>query len=343
MKVFKVLLLVGCIVSAPVVAQNGVFQFLDLPASARMASLGGKNVSIMDHDINFALLNPSLLSNGSHNMVGLNMANYLADIRFGSAIYGRSLGRNHFALGIQYVDYGSFKETTEYNEILGEFTAKDMSLSMIYSRTLSSRLSAGATLKPVYSAYERYVSYGVALDMGLHFHSLSELFSAGFVIRNLGTQFKGYYKDADGQHLEPLPLDVQLGLTQKLEHAPFRFSLTMHQLHRWNLYYVNNSKSLTDFERTELMPEISPLDMAFRHAVVGVEFLPGKNFYLAGSYNHRRHQELKMDGFKSMAGFSFGGGIKISHFQVGFGTSTFQVGNVAYLFSVTTSLDEFKL
>jgi hypothetical protein len=308
-----------------------------------MAALGGKHVSMSDPDINFALLNPALLSKQTDNMIGLNMANYLADIQFGSAIYAKSYGKNHFGVGVQYVDYGTFKETTEYNEIIGEFTAKDISLSLIYSRQITPSFSAGATLKPVYSAYERYISFGAALDLGLSYKFPDKFFSAGLVLRNIGTQFKGYYSDVDGQHYEPLPFDIQLGLSYKLEHAPFRFSLTMHNLHQWNLNYIDNENSMMDYEREDYVSEISFGDMAFRHSVIGVEFLPGKNLYLAGSYNHRRHQELKMNGFKSMAGFSFGGGIRISKFQVGFGVSQFQVGNLAYLFSISTSLNEFKL
>ena len=77
-------------------AGSGVFQFLDLPVSSRMAALGGKHVSMSDPDINFALLNPSLLNKQTDNMIGLNMANYLADVQFGTAIYGKSYGKNHF-------------------------------------------------------------------------------------------------------------------------------------------------------------------------------------------------------------------------------------------------------
>jgi hypothetical protein len=324
---------------------NGVFQFLDLPVSSRMAALGGKHVSMADPDINFALLNPALLSKQTDNMIGLNMANYLADVQFGSAIYGKSYGKNNFGLGVQYVDYGTFKGMDEYNQPLdmAEFTAKDIALSFIYSRQITSNLSAGATLKPIYSAYESYVSFGAALDLGVSYHIPDKFFSAGLVFRNIGTQFKGYYSDVDGQHYEPLPFDIQLGLSYKLEHAPFRFSLTMHNLHQWDMNYIDNENSMIDFEREDYVSKISFGDMAFRHSVIGVEFLPGKNLYLVGSYNHRRHQELKMNGFKSMAGFSFGGGIRISKFQVGFGVSQFQVGNSAYLFSISTSLNEFKL
>ncbi len=83
--------------------------------------------------------------------------------------------------------------------------------------------------------------------------------------------------------------------------------------------------------------------MAFRHSIIGVEFLPGKNFYIAAAYHHRRHQEFKMNGFKSLTGFSFGAGLKLSKFQLGFGMSQFQVGNYSYQFSISTSLNEFGL
>lgn len=324
-------------------AADGVFQFLDLPVSSRMAALGSKNVSIADHDVNFALVNPALLTRESDNMIGLNMTNYLADIKFGSAIYGKMFGKNYFALGVQYVDYGAFKETTEYNEILGEFTAKDISMSLIYARPLTKTLTVGATLKPVYSAYERYVSYGAAVDLGISYNRPEKFFSAGLVFRNIGTQFKGYYSDEAGQHYEPLPFDIALGATYKLAHAPLRFSVTLNNLQKWNLLYVDNEEASLEYETVDLIPEVKGLDMAFRHAIFGFEFLPGKNFYLAGSYNHRKHQELRMDGFKSIAGFSFGGGIKISKFQVGFSMSQFQVGNYSYQFSISTSLNEFNL
>lgn len=324
-------------------AGEGIFQFLDLPVSSRMAALGGKNVSMSDPDINFALVNPALLNKNTDNMIGFNMANYLADIQFGTAIFGKTYGKNNFGIGVQYVDYGTFKRTNEYNEMLGEFSAKDIALSLIYSRQITPELSAGATLKPIYSAYESYISYGAAIDLGISYHQPKKFFSAGLLFRNIGKQIKGYYAGVDGQHYEPLPFDIQLGFSFKPEHAPFRLSLTAYELHHWQLNYINNENSLIDYDPADYMSKISVADMAFRHSLLGIEFLPGKNLYLVGSYNHRRHQELKMSGFKSLAGFSFGGGIRISKFQVGFGVSQFQVGNAAYLFSISTSLNEFKL
>ncbi len=323
-------------------AGTGVFQFLDLPVSSRMAALGGKNISLMDDDINFALLNPALLSPNSHNMIGLNMANYLADVTFGTAAYSRTYDSHHLAVGVQFVDYGKFKEVTEHNEILGEFSAKDVAISLIYNRKIIDNLYVGGTFKPIFSAYERYFSFGAAIDLGMSYQHPNKLFQTGLVLRNMGTQFKGYYADVDGQHYEPLPFDMQVGLSYKLRHAPFRLSATMYNLHNWNLSYIDNRHAIQSYDREELAIKIPFVDNFFRHMIIGVEFLPSKNFYVAASYNHRRHQELKMQGFKSMTGFSFGAGVKVKYFQIGFGMSQFQTGNSAYMFSLSTSLNDFR-
>lgn len=340
------LLLILSLISCSAFSQAGkaIYSFLELPVSSRQAALGGSNVSLRDNDLNFAFRNPALLTDETDNSLGLNMANYLADIRFGSAMYGKKIGNENFiAIGVQYVDYGTFDGRDELNEPIGFFTAKDMSLSIIYARPLTSRITVGGTLKPIASIYEVYTSYGVALDAGLSYNDDVSLFSAGLVIRNFGTQIKGYYENEDGQHFEALPLNIELGVTKKLTHAPLRFSLTLHNLQHWNLNYASTNQGTSAFDDTKDKGSISLVDMAFRHSIIGVEFVPGKNFYLAAAYNHRRHQELSMNGFKSMAGFSFGGGIKLYKFQVGFGMTQFQVGNYSYQFSISTSLNEFRL
>jgi len=328
-------------------AGNGVYQFLDLPVSSRLAAIGGANVSLRDNDINFAFDNPALLTAETHNTIGLSMANYLADIKFGSVAYGRTIGtKNYFAIGIQYVDYGVFQDATETGLLTGQtFTAKDMALNIIYARPITSKITVGGTLKPIYSAYETYTSYGVALDAGVSYNDSVNSFSAGFVLRNVGTQFKGYYSDENGQHFEPLPFNIELGISKKLNHAPLRISMTLQNLQQWDLSYESTNQPVNNLLTTTVQTtkSIGFVDMAFRHTIFAAEFIPSKNFYLAMAYNHRRQQELSMSGFKSISGFSFGGGIKLYRFHVGFGMTPFQVGNYAYQFSISTSLNEFRL
>jgi len=325
-------------------AGYGVYSFLDLPVSSRLAALGGSNVSLEENDLSFAFLNPSMLKAETDNMLSLNIANYLADIKFGSAMYSKNFGKkNYFAVGIQFVDYGLFKETNEINDILGNFTAKDIALNIIYARPITNRITVGGTLKPIFSNFERYSSVGIALDAGVNYNNEDKFFSAGLVLRNIGKQIKAYYSDEYSQHFEPLAFDIQAGITKKLAHAPFRLSLTLHNLQHWDLSHNFLNSSISNINSINASTDIKFVDMAFRHSIFGVEFIPSKNFYLVASYNHRRHQELSMPGFKSMAGFSFGGGIKLYKFQVGFGMSQFQVGNYSYQFSINTSLNEFRL
>ena len=325
-------------------AGTGVYQFLELPVSSRLAALGSVNVSIHDNDINFAFQNPALLTSETNNVVGLNMANYLADIKFGTAVYGRNFGdKNFFALGIQYIDYGLFKQTTELNQITGEFTAKDMALYIMYARPLTNMITVGATIKPVYSVYETYTSFGLAADAGVSYNDSTNLFSAGLVLKNMGTQLKGYYSLEGVQHLEPLPFDIQLGVSKKFKYAPLRLSLTLDNLQHWDLSYESTNQPTDNITGTTTTKTIGFVDMAFRHTILAAEFVPSKNFYLTVAYNDRRQQEMAMSGFKSGAGFSFGGGIKLYKFHVGFGMTQFQVGNYAYQFSISTALKDFRL
>ncbi len=332
-------------------AGYGVYTFMDLPVSSRLAALGGTNVSLRDNDINFAFRNPALLTHEAHNTIGLNYSSYLSDVKFGSAVYARSIdSTSRIAIGMQYIDYGLFKGRDETDLNQGTFTAKDYALNLIYTKQLSPRVTVGATFKPIYSALERYTSFGVALDGGVSYHNPAKQFSAGLTIRNVGTQLKGYYVELNNQHYEPLPINVEAGITKKLTHAPIRFSVTLHNLQRFNLSYQSTNlpnTSITSINSTSKTADddnkVSFLDMAFRHTILGLELLPGKNFYLSVGYNHRRRQEMSVNGYKSLAGFSFGAGIKLYKFQVGFAWTQFQPGINSYQFSINTSLNEFRM
>ena len=319
---------------------RGVYRFLDLPVSSRMAAIGGMNVSLRDNDVNFAFMNPALLTGETHGVIGLNMANYLADIKFGSAVYGHNFGENNFtSFGVQYVDLGKFEGYDELGNFTEDFTAKDIALFMSYARRLDDYFTVGATFKPIFSSYERYTSFGIAFDAGINYSR--DLFSAGLVFRNMGAQLKAYYPDEQGQHREPLPFDIQLGVSKKFAHAPIRISGTLNNLNRWNVAGYQTDKTTTNLDGTTEEKKVKPVDMAFRHLVLGVELVPSDNFYIALGYNHRRNQEMTMEGFKSLAGFSAGAGLKLYKFHVGFGLTQFQVGNFAYQFSFSTDLNDF--
>ena len=334
-------------------AGRGVYQFLNLPASSRIAALGGTNISHPESDINFAFVNPALLSSQTDQIVGLNYANYIADVNFGTAIYGMNFGEGNFmSFGVKYFDYGQFLWRDKYNQSPGGdvdlfFGGQDLALYITYARQLSEKITIGTTFKPIFSSLETYRSYGIAVDVGLSYVNPEKLFSAGLVFRNIGAQIRGYHSNADGEHIEhrePLAFDIQLGVTQRLQHAPLRFSFTLHNLQQWNLAYQSTNQPSTSFTPgNEPNNEIGFLDMAFRHAIISAEFVPSDNFYVSIGYNHRRLRELSLTGFRSLSGFSFGSGIKVHNFHVGFAMTQFQTGINSYQFSVATSLNQFRL
>jgi hypothetical protein len=321
---------------------NNTYDFLNLTNSARVASLGGQQISIFDDDLNFTFHNPSLLNASMDNHLVLNYVDYFMDINYGYVSYARSRGDwGNWAAGIHYISYGKFREVDESNLKKGEFRADDYALNLIYSRTLKdSMFYVGVNVKPIFSDYESYRSVGLAFDAGITYVSSNHLFSAALVVKNTGFQIKRYYKD---HPREPLPFEIQLGISQKLHYAPFRFSVLAQHLEKWDLRY----KTLDDLEPTSsFTPENeNKVDQFFdnfmRHFILGVEFLPSDNFNIRLGYNYKRRQELKIDDKLGMVGFSWGFGLRIKKFHVSYGRATYHLAGASNHFSVSTNLSEF--
>lgn len=342
------LLLLLLILSSTVLGQTGgdyIFRFLDLPNSARIASLGGKQVSIFDDDLNFVNSNPSLLNGSMSNQLSLNYINYMADINYGSVTYARTIkGYGNFSLGINYFDYGEFTYANELGEQGGNFSASDYTINATYSHPiLDSLFHVGGTIKAINSKYETYNSFGLALDAGITYHNAKHLFTAALVIKNLGVQLNTYYGET-GQ--EPFPFEIQLGISQKLKYAPFRLSVLVQHLETPNLQYKTEQ---------DIKDEIDPLtgeqkkedkladfgDNVMRHLVFGLEFLPTKNFHIDIGYNYKRRQELKIADKPGFSGFSYGFGLKLYKFRISYGRARYHLAGASNHFTINVNISEF--
>lgn len=320
-------------------AQSGqeTYRFLELPVSSHIAALGGLSASFYEEGISAAMGNPALLSSDTDNQVALNFTKYLADVSGGTLAYGKNWHNNLFGIGIQFVDYGNFDRRDEFNQDMGSFQARDFALSLQYARLLDKRWTLGVTLKPIYSSYENYSSFGMGVDLGIAYTNKEDGLAVGASVVNIGRQFTSYASE-----LEYLPFNSMISLTKKFRHAPFRIHVTAHHLHVWDLDYDNNIYTTTLSGEKETK-KINFVDMLFRHTIFGVDFTPGNRVYLTASYNHRRAAELGVEGSRSITGFSFGGGVKIYKFQIGFALSQYQKGVMSYQFSLSTDLKSFKL
>jgi hypothetical protein len=334
----KVLNLLICIViMSPSFSQTGgdnVYEFLNLTHSGLVSSLGGTNVSLQSNNLNLAYHNPALLNSGMNKSLALNYVNYFAGINYGLAMYSRSFpGTGNFAAGLTYLNYGSFTETDATGAITGAFSAAEYALSLIYSRQIDSLFSVGVNFKPVLSQLEKYSSFGFAFDIGATWHNISNLFSAGLTIKNAGYQVTVY----EGEQHEKLPFEIQAGISQTLAHAPFRFSLTLRHLEKFDLTYQYQDPVLTG----ETKVSSGFLENSMRHIILGAELIPSKNFYISAGYNYQRRRELEIDSKTSTVGFSWGFGINTSFMSIEFGRATYHLAGSSNDVSVILRPDLF--
>lgn len=318
---------------------NKAFSFLNLPFNPHTAALGGTNITLSGNNISNTFNNPALLAYDESNQLSLNYMNYVSDINMGSAIYGRSVGlRGMWSAGILFMNYGKFTETTPENIVLGTFSANDLAFMGTYSYELTDRLRAGITGKLIYSGYERYTSWGIGVDLGLNYFRPEKGLSASVTLKNLGGQIKSYH-----ERNEKMPWDIQLGISKKMEHAPFRFSLTAYHLNRWDMsiYREKENNSIIGEEDEAPKKDNFFLTLA-KHLVFGIDFVPTENFYLSVGFNPQAQSEFSISGKKGIYGFSFGTGIQVKRFQIE--ASYFQRNpkGGTFMLGVTTSFDSYN-
>jgi hypothetical protein len=306
----------------PQTGGDHVYEFLNLTHSGLVTSLGGTNVSLTKNSLNLAYHNPALLNSEMSKSIALNYVNYFAGINYGLAMYSRSFpGMGNFAAGLTYLNYGTFVEADPTGLITGDFTASEYALSLIYSRELDSMFTIGINIKPVLSHLEKYTSFGFALDAGASWHNARNTTSAGILIRNAGYQVTTYA----GEPRERLPFEIIAGISHRLAYAPFRLSLTLRHLEKYDISHEFSETGITEQKSDE---SIKFLDNMLRHVLPGVELIPHKNFYFSAGYNFQRRQELHTSG-SNAAGFTWGFGIKTTWLDLELGRAIYHLAGAS--------------
>ena len=290
-----------------------VYNFLRLPVSAHAAALGGENITIDDDDPTMVFHNPALVSNVTDRSLNLNYMTYMEGVKVASASFVKALrNRATWAVEAQYVDYGSMKQTTAENEVIGKVSAKDIAVGGTFTYALSNKIAGGVTAKFVSSSLAGFNSIGMAVDLGLNYLNPELGLSVSAVARNLGGQLKAYEDD-----FEKLPFDLQLGVSKRLGQSPLRFSVTMTRLHDWDDKFVN-------------------------HLVFGAEAFLADNIWIGGGLNPRRSDEMKIsDGETESshgAGLSFGGGLQLERFKLQLAYGKYHVSASSLIINITYTL-----
>ena len=319
------------------------FRFVNLVTSPRVAGFGGNMIDVKDNDLSLAYANPALLNPTMDNQVAFSFLSYIAGINYGMFSYAKDVEDiGTFAVNMQFVGYGKFDETDNSGTVIGSFSANQTALNLAGSRQITERFSAGAQLKFLFSNLERYTAFGMGLDIAGTYHIEEEIVTASLVFKNIGYQLSSYY---DGADKAPLPFEIQLGISKKMKHAPFRLSLVLENLQKWDLSYVNpNLVGKTDPLTGEPI-EISEASFGKKlmlHTVFGVELVFSKNIMVQLGYNYRRRDELKSVDKPALAGFSFGFGVKFSSVKISYSWAGYNQAGGANHFGLALFFNEMK-
>lgn len=311
--VFPLLLTLLAAVSYAQESQTA-YNFLRLPISAHAAALGGDNITIIEDDPSLMFSNPALLSSVSDKSLNLNFMTYMAGATTASASFNRIIKEKaSVAVMAQYMDYGKMKEYDANNVQTGEFSAKDIAVSGVFSYILGEKFVGGITAKVINSYIGDYSSWAVGVDLGLNYYDPDHEWSVSLVAKNLGGQLSAY-----DEEYEKMPLDVQFGVSKRFSALPFRLSATLVDLNHWGYSAIN-------------------------HLVVGADILFSQQVYVAVGYNFRRADEMKTlkgtdEESSHMAGLSFGAGLQLERFKLQLAYGKYHVSSSSLLVNVSYSL-----
>lgn len=319
------------------------YEWLGSPTSARMTGLSNSLITVSDDDLALGLNNPSLLNIKMDKKLSINHNFSFAGVSNGYLGYSHSLDSiTHMSIGVNYASYGDFIHADELGNNLGSFSGSEVAVVVGGARQLNARISVGANVKGIFGNMESFTSSAVATDFGIRYKNPSAFWAIAFLVKNIGIQLSKY-----GNETSPTPLDVQIGYSRKLKHLPFRFSLLLHNLHRYGIRYddPNNLGEVDLFGNPINQPSSisKAFDNFFRHVNFGGEFLLGKtgSFRIRFGYSHLRRKELSVTNFRSLAGFTTGFGLRIKGIRLDYGLGYHHVSGAANHLSLSMGLDRF--
>lgn len=317
-----------------------VYNFLKLSNTPQLTGLGGINISNQSSDVGLTFNNPALLRASMHSEASFVFNSFYAGIRNLNLVtaYHREKWQTTFAFGINYFSYGSIPETDFTGNVLGSFRPVDYVVQVSAARQYKERWHYGATLKFIHSGYGNYSSSGLALDAGLTYTDTANLVQVALLMKNMGAQISTY----TGAGADDLPFDLQLGISKKLARAPLQFSLTVHQLHRFNIRYDDTAFNNENGFGQNANGKKYIFDKFFRHIVLAVQLFISDKVEISTAYNHLRRKELNIgNAGNGLNGFSLGVGVLLKKFQLRYARSYYQNNSGYNQFGLNIRLSDY--
>jgi len=320
---------------------NNAFTSLTSLLPAKSTGTGHALIAVKTSDLSNAIVNPALLEQADNGKILTSTVMHPGGVNQGILAYAFKLKQVAIAPIIAYSAFGEFTERDEAGNELGEFSALDYSLGLAISKEINPYMSIGMTGNFLGSYIENYYAFGMSSSFGAYFTNKAKLLSASLLARNIGVKFKDYTNTSN----DLLPLNVQAAVSYKLKHAPFRFSLLLNELNRWNNMYIDpNLQPEIDVLTGDTIPVDKPnfIEKIGHHVVVQVELLASKRFHIRGAFDYHRRSELMVDLRPGMAGFSLGFGLLLKKFEFNYGFTVYSKAASFHNFSLSTSFKNPK-
>ncbi len=316
-------------------AQNG-FSFLNLSSQAKIIGIGG-NVCTMGKNTNLSFIeNPAFLVAANTKKINLSQSVLFGKGNFSSIDFQSQSKQTQIGFFAQLLNFGTFDGYTSNGISTGTFNANDICLGMSLA-TKKRNINYGISLKLANSNVEIYNSNAILFDFGAVFIHPKNDFSFGLSIRNLGLVLKEYLPN----QANSLPLDIRIGSTFKLKHAPFRFTISMVQLNDLikkpttsNAISVKNSAGVT-----QILTQ-TPFKKIANHVNLGTEILISPNVSILFGYKFR-NQDLAIPNQNLGNGLSFGANFGGRFLNLGYAYQSFSVAGGQH--SLSINLDSSKL
>jgi hypothetical protein len=325
------MVLLWFLISLPAGAQIGgkrTFSFLALPPNAQVAAMGGIQVTAASPQAAALAGNPALLPPGQHQQASFSFTDYLADVSQHALHYVSARpGKGAWGFGLSYLGYGELIQTDEAGRETGTFSASDYVLGLTRAYTIAP-FTLGITAKVAVSGIAEYKAVALLTDLGGVFRHPEKDLVLGLTLRHIGYQVKSF----DGRQREPMPFELQAGISYKPEHMPFRFFFTAQQGQQFDIVYPD-----TTAQSAGSRPSLA--DKLARHMVLGGELLLGKNLDLRLGYNHLRRRELGGAEAPGAAGFSMGLALRLRGFQLDYAHGFYHQAAGSNFFTLGTNLE----
>lgn len=327
----------GLNAGAQVLGGRSVFNFLRFSHTPQLTALGGVNISQTSDDAGMTFHNPVLYTPSQHTQVNAVFNNFYGGIKvfhLSTAFHQEKLNTD-FSGGLVFFNYGNTTETDAAGNVLGKFRPVDMVMQVGASRRYLEKWRYGLNLKFISSQYGQYRANGLAMDVAVGYQDTANGLSAAFMIRNAGTQLKTYAGEQD-----ELPFELQAGITKRLKHAPFAFSLSAQRLHQPDIFYADTAFNNANGYRNG--PSGFTIGKLMDHLVLGTTVYVHAKIQLQAGYNFLRRRELNTgNAANGLNGFSLGAGVFLGNITLRYARAWYQANRAYSQLGLSLPLNQY--